>query len=90
MKHIPSALILSASLLLAACGGGGSDSNCNDQINDTLKDTGANPEEITKYDSDGYHSHQYWWWNRGFERTFTWGDNIDGCQTSDYRFAPIR
>jgi hypothetical protein len=76
--------------ILTACGGGGSD-NCDDAIEDTIKDVGVQPEEVTRYDADGYHSHSYWWWARGFERTFTWGSNVEGgCETSDYHFSPIR
>ena len=66
-----------------------SDANCDSQIRSLVNQLGQ-PEEINRYDtSDGYHSHDYWYWCRGFERTFTWGTNVDGCRTSDYTFDPI-
>jgi len=65
-----------------------SSSNCNKQIK-SLTDQRGSPEEVQKYDSGDYHSHSYWYWSKGFSRTFTWGDVVEGCEISDYSFTPI-
>lgn len=62
--------------------------NCDSQINDLISRIGQ-PEEINRYDSSGYHSHSYWYWCRGFEKDFTWGDNVTNCEMSTYTFSPI-
>ena len=45
---------------------------------------------MTKYDSSGYHSESWWYWSKGKEFTFTWGEYIEGCcDKSTYTFTPI-
>ena len=83
-------ILCSVAFALSACGGGGGlADNCDDKMDDTIKDAGRNPEEIDKFDSDDYHNWTFWYWKNGFSRSFEWGKNVDGCKTSDYRFAPI-
>jgi hypothetical protein len=77
--------------ILGGCGGGGSSwfsNNCDDKMDD-LKKARGNPEEINRYDSGDYHSVKWWYWTKGFERTFTWSNDIS-CQTSDYTFTAIK
>jgi len=63
--------------------------DCSSAITDLIKSKGS-PEEIKKYDtSDNYHSHDYWYWSKGFSKTFKWGNLFDGCETSTYTFTPI-
>ncbi len=83
-------VLLAISMTLSGCGKDGIFScHCNDEIDDLIADHG-NPEEINKYDSKGYHSHTYWYWCKGFSRTFTWGSNVKGCcEVSTYTFSPI-
>ena len=61
--------------------------SCPDMMATTIS-TYGNPEEIYKYDSGNYHSWTYWYWTKGFSRTFTWSNNIT-CETSDYSFSPV-
>lgn len=64
------------------------DGDCSKSMANTVKAYGQ-PEEWTSYDADGYHSRSWWYWSIGFERSFAWGSNIDGCDWSDYNFVPI-
>ena len=79
-------LVVLTAALMSACGGGSSD--CDSERADLVDDAGA-PEEIDRYDSGDYHSWTYWYWSRGFSRTFTWGGPVDSCEVSDYSFTPI-
>lgn len=63
-------------------------SNCDDEMSDTRKKYGA-PEEISNYESGGYHSTDWWYWTKGIEFTFVWGNNVSGCEVSTYTFEPI-
>lgn len=77
-------------LILAGCGEGGIfDTDCDGERKDLVRDYGE-PDELQKYDASGYHSHSYWYWKRGFSRTFVWGDDVGNCEISDYTFSPIR
>lgn len=64
-------------------------SNCNDEMADVRAKMGA-PEEIDRYDSEGYHSVDWWYWSKGICYGFIWGTNVDGCETSTYQFDPIK
>jgi hypothetical protein len=77
-----------AFVAMSGCGGGLFDQSCDDQRDDLVKQMG-NPEEVKRYDSGDYHSWTYWYWTRGFSRTFTWGGAAGECSTSDYTFSPI-
>lgn len=48
------------------------------------------PEEVNTYSSDGYYNVDWWYWSRGWERSFTWGSYVTGCDISTYTFDPIR
>jgi len=76
-------LVLSFGFLL-----GCSDSNCDSKMEEYRNDWGT-PEEINKYDSDGYHSWDYWYWSDGRQVSFTWGTDMEGCDVSTYTFSPI-
>lgn len=82
--------IILVNLILVACDAEDrGEGNCDKQINSLISQSGP-PEEINRYDSsDGYHSHDYWYWCAGFERTFTWGSYVTNCEVSDYTFSPI-
>ena len=69
----------------------GCDSDCNcDEKMENARNTYGPPEEVNTYDSDGYHSVDYWWWSQGRNKTFTWGSYVDGCcDVSTYTFTPI-
>jgi len=82
-KVVLSIVIASLMLGLVSC-----DHACKKQKKEVRKSWGA-PEEIITYDSGGYHSHQWWYWSRGQEFTFTYGSNVDGCEFSQYSFSPI-
>lgn len=47
------------------------------------------PEETSIYDSGDYASEDWWYWSRGVEFTFTWGNYTTGCDFSVYEFSPI-
>jgi hypothetical protein len=88
MQIIP-ALLLIATIALAGCGSRAFDDDCSHQMDDLRDDLGA-PEEIRRFDSGDRHSEAWWYWRRGFSRTFFWEDGIVGsCDTSDSRFSPI-
>lgn len=87
-------------LMLISCGGsetsddmiGGSSSPkhvCANPMKDVTRKYGK-PEEIEKYDTDRYHSHDYWYWSKGIKYGFTWATYIDGCEVDRYTFTPIR
>ena len=85
------AIYLALSLSIAGCfpeDEKEKDGDCSTSMANTVKAYGP-AEEWTSYDADGYHSRSWWYWSIGFERSFTWGSNIDGCDWSDYNFAPI-
>ena len=85
------ALAVVVSLSLAACGSVDDifDWDCDNERGDLVADLGQ-PQDIDSYTSSGYNSMTYWYWFRGFARTFRWGSNVsDGCEISDYRFTPI-
>lgn len=83
-----SILVLISVISLAGCLEDDSSSNCDSQISDLKADWGQ-PEEINRYDSGDYHSHNYWYWCKGYQRSFTWGEYTDGCEVSEYTFSPI-
>lgn len=67
---------------------GCTDQNCDSKMKEYRNDWGT-PEEINKYDSDGYHNWDYWYWSQGRQVSFTWGTDVDGCDVSTYTFSPI-
>jgi hypothetical protein len=62
--------------------------DCSDEIADLESQYGV-AEEVDRYDSSDYHSHTYWYWSRGYSKTFTWGSIVGACEISTYTFAPI-
>ena len=89
MNHA-AALAVVVSLSLAACGDGiFEDWDCDDERADLVAHHGQ-PQDVDSYSSSGYNSITYWYWVRGFARTFRWGSSVsEGCEISDYRFTPI-
>ena len=79
-------IAVAAALLLAGCGGS---SGCSDEMDEFIGHVGQ-PEEVNEYDEHNFHSHTWWYWSRGFSRTFTWGNGVTGCDVGDYTFTPIR
>ena len=67
---------------------GSCSSNCDDKMGETRSRYGS-PEEVNSFSADGYHSVDWWYWSKGVEFGFTWGNNVDGCQVSTYTFEPI-
>ena len=80
-------MVLSFGLLLG-CSDSGGDANCDSQMKKYRNDWGT-PEEVNKYDSDGYHNWDYWYWSDGRQVSFTWGTDVQGCEVSTYTFSPI-
>ncbi len=83
MKNLFEALIVIWALLFyTGCGGddaGGGD--CKAAMSKAVVFTA---KDVTKYDSNGYHSWSYYW--NDHIKTFTWGDYTNGCKVSTYRF----
>jgi len=91
MKRLFILLTMVILLMVGGCGGIDeffSGSDCSDEIEDYVA-TYGNPEEISKYDSGGYHSWSYSWYCKGLIVTFVWGENVGGCEVSTYTFTPI-
>lgn len=65
-----------------------SNANCDSEMTD-IRETMGTPEETNTYDSGNYHSYDYWYWCSGVNYSFTWGENVDGCEVSQYTFEPI-
>ena len=63
--------------------------DCTDQMAETKLKHGV-AEEVNSYHSEGYHNIDWWYWSRGFQYSFTWGDNVKGCQVSVFTFSPIQ
>lgn len=63
--------------------------DCNKEM-ERVRSQYGNPEEVSTYSSSGYHSQDWWYWTRGIEFTFVWGENVGGCEKSTYTFSPIR
>ena len=63
-------------------------SNCDGEM-DEIRQKEGTPEEVNRYDSEDYHSVSWWYWSKGIEYTFVWGEIIDGCEVSTYTFPPI-
>ena len=61
---------------------------CGDEMRDRERISGE-PEEINIYDSDDYHSRTYWYYCDGFSETFTWRENVNGCEIHTNNFEPI-
>ena len=61
---------------------------CSDEMRDRERISGE-AEEINRYDSDDYHSRTYWYYCDGFAETFTWRENVNGCETHTNDFEPI-
>ena len=66
----------------------GCSSNCDKEMDKVRSKYGA-PEEKNTYSSSGYHSETWWYWSKGISYTFSWGENVDGCDKSTYTFDPI-
>lgn len=62
--------------------------NCDKEM-DKVRNKYSNPEEKTTYSSSGYHSETWWYWTKGVSYTFSWGENVGGCDKSTYTFEPI-
>jgi len=61
---------------------------CSDEMRDREGISG-DPDEINRYDSDNYHSRTYWYYCDGFSETFTWGENVKGCEIHTNTYEPI-
>lgn len=95
MKKVQVALVLivTISVIFAACSKKEREklfgiADCEEEMDSCIASHG-NPEEINKYDTGDYHSWTFWYWCKGFSRTFTWGRIVDNCETSTYTFSPI-
>lgn len=86
MKKLIGPSVLTA--VLAGCGGGNHD--CNSEISDLLKANGGSAESIEKFDDGNYHSWTYWYYKKGFSRTFTWGEPVESCKVSNFSFTPSK
>ena len=73
-----------ALLFMAGC----SNDDCEDQIKDITNKYGK-AEEVNTYNSGDYHNMDLWYWSKGFQYSFTWGNDIKGCEVSKYTFTPI-
>jgi hypothetical protein len=62
--------------------------DCAEEMDEVRTSLGP-AEEINTYSSSGYYSHDWWYWSRGVEYTFTWGSYVTGCEVSRYTFSPI-
>ena len=63
-------------------------SECSGEMQDRENISG-DPDEINRYDSYDYHTRTYWYYCDGFAETFTWGENVRGCETHTNRFVPV-
>lgn len=86
MKYL---IIVLTMLLFLNCEGLKKDYNpCKDRMNNAIKEMGQ-PDDITTYNSKGYNSESWWWYERGVNYTWKWGKYIMGCEKSTYTFDPI-
>jgi len=85
-KHIIIVLALSVIMLTFSCTILQPD--CASEMENVENSRGA-PEEINRYDTEGYHSVDWWYWIQGICYTFTWGSVVGGCEVSTYTFEPI-
>ena len=63
-----------------------------DEVSQPYLDQYGQPEDVYKYDSDDYHTVDWWWWSQGFMVGFanTPYDSIDGWAVDNtYTFPPI-
>jgi len=74
-------------LYLSSCGLLGLD-GCDSKMDD-YRDKWGSPEEVTAYNSDGYHNEEWWYWSKGKNVGFTWGSDVSGCDVDTYTFTPI-
>ena len=89
MKRI--AMLLTAVLILTGCEYEPPPPDlpeCYEEMEETRAAMGE-PEEVNTYSERGYRNEDWWYWTRGYERSFTWGTYIRGCETSTYTFPPI-
>ena len=75
------ALLLTATLALAACEGVWDGGDCKDKMSDVRKSFGE-PSNITSFDAGGYNSDTWHYRDRNSAVRFTWGDNVDGCDSA--------
>ena len=62
--------------------------DCTAEMENVENSRGA-PEDVNRYDTEGYHSVDWWYWIQGICYTFTWGSVVGGCEVSTYTFEPI-
>ena len=77
--------------IMIGCSGNDNDGvpqNCASEISTLRLDRGS-PDEIERYEQDGYHRYTYWYYAQGYSMTLEWGKNVDGCQSNSYTFQPI-
>lgn len=43
------------------------------------KEEYGEPEEIIQTDTNTYHYRAYWYWCKGFAKTFEWGEDVPLC-----------
>ena len=86
MKYIIFAFIVAVLILLGQCTILQPD--CAAEMENVENSRGA-PEEINRYDTEGYHSVDWWYWMQGICYTFIWGSVVGGCEVSTYTFEPM-
>ena len=86
MKYIIFAFIVAVLILLGQCTILQPD--CAVEMGNIENSRGA-PEDVNRYDTEGYHSVDWWYWMQGICYTFTWGSVVGGCEVSTYTFVPI-
>jgi len=84
MKKITLIVIILLSLVLISC----TKQNCDKKM-DEIRSRYGEPEETTTYHSGDYHSESWWYWTKGKNFDFAWGQYVDGCEFSEYTFTPI-
>ena len=77
-----------ACLLISGCGSS-MDDDCSSKM-DHLRNSQGQPQEVITFSSGDHHSETWWYYSRGFAKTFTWeSGNYGSCDVSDFTFNPI-
>ena len=63
-----------------------------EEVSQPYLDKYGTQEDFYTYDSEDYHTVDWWWWSKGFEVTFSdtpYNDTKGWCVDSEYTFPPI-